>query len=193
MKVTPGYDPNSRNITLELKTNLLKKYYNNFEGMVSSSQELPKGTTVKQKDIDVAIISFPVPKNASFKTNEKSGLGYIAVDPQNIDVFGKVINKFVNAALRKEFRQTEFIPLSGYPIENLKDEIKEALKNKRNFCIIDTYENYLKLKELNYVFQQAYVEFGTTEYSKTAILINKGDIEGLRAMWSDKLIANGWN
>ena len=192
MKLTPGFDTENKRVKLEFKTNLLKKYYPNFEGMLNKDSNIPKGTDVEHVEEDTAIISFPLPKDSTIKNDEGKGM-FIALNPKDMDIFGDVINKFVNAALRKEFRSTEFIPLVGYPIEKLKEEIKDAIKNKRNFCIIDTYENYLKLKEINYEFKQAYVNFGTSEYSKVAILIHRLDIEGLREMWAEKLSLGNWN
>lgn len=194
MKVTPGFDPRNKKITLEFQTNLLKKYYPNFEGMITTDSSIPSGTNVQQTREDTAVITFPVPKNTSIKNDSENGVGYIAVEPENMEIFGNVINKFVNAALRKEFKTTEFIPLEGYPIEKLRNEIRSALENKRNFCIIDTYENYLKLTQKNnYEFNQAILEFGSTDYAKTAVLVYRGDIEGLRKMWSGRLKLDSWN
>lgn len=194
MKVTPGFDPRNKKITLEFQTNLLKKYYPNFEGMITTDSSIPSGTNVQQTREDTAVITFPVPKNTSIKNDSENGVGYIAVEPENMEIFGNVINKFVNAALRREFKTTEFIPLEGYPIEKLRNEIRSALENKRNFCIIDTYENYLKLTQKNnYEFNQAILEFGSTDYAKTAVLVYRGDIEGLRKMWSERLKLDSWN
>lgn len=194
MKVTPGFDPRNKKITLEFQTNLLKKYYPNFEGMITTDSSIPSGTNVQQTREDTAVITFPVPKNTSIKNDSENGVGYIAVEPENMEIFGNVINKFVNAALRREFKTTEFIPLEGYPIEKLRTEIRLALENKRNFCIIDTYENYLKLTQKNnYEFNQAILEFGSTDYAKTAVLVYRGDIEGLRKMWSERLKLDSWN
>ena len=193
MKVTPGFDPNSKKIKLEFKTNLLKKYYLNFEGMVNSSSDVPSGTSVEQIEEDTALISFPIPQRSQVKNDEERKTTFISIDPKSMEIFGDVINRFVNAALRKEFRTTEFIPLEGYPIEKLQSEIKEAIKNKRNFCIIDTYENYKRLKEINYEFMQAYINFGSSDYSKTAILVHRLDIEGLRKMWAERLSIGSWN
>ena len=194
MKVSPGFDPRNKKITLEFQTNLLKKYYPNFEGMITTDSSIPSGTNVQQTREDTAVITFPVPKNTSIKNDSENGVGYIAVEPENMEIFGNVINKFVNAALRKEFKTTEFIPLEGYPIEKLRNEIRSALENKRNFCIIDTYENYLKLTQKNnYEFNQAILEFGSTDYAKTAVLVYRGDIEGLRKMWSERLKLDSWN
>lgn len=194
MKVTPGFDPRNKKITLEFQTNLLKKYYPNFEGMITADSSIPSGTNVQQTREDTAVITFPVPKNTSIKNDSENGVGYIAVEPENMEIFGNVINKFVNAALRREFKTTEFIPLEGYPIEKLRNEIRSALENKRNFCIIDTYENYLKLTQKNnYEFNQAILEFGSTDYAKTAVLVYRSDIEGLRKMWSERLKLDSWN
>ena len=162
--------------------------------MITTDSSIPSGTNVQQTREDTAVITFPVPKNTSIKNDSENGVGYIAVEPENMEIFGNVINKFVNAALRKEFKTTEFIPLEGYPIEKLRNEIRSALENKRNFCIIDTYENYLKLTQKNnYEFNQAILEFGSTDYAKTAVLVYRGDIEGLRKMWSERLKLDSWN
>ena len=50
--------------------------------------------------------------------------------PKNMtEKISAVIEKFRERAMKKEFMTTEFIPLTGYPLEELQKDIKEAIKN----------------------------------------------------------------
>jgi hypothetical protein len=191
MKITPGFNPEKKLVQMTVKTNLLKLYYPNLVGMINSGKEdLPNGTTVELTSDATANIMFPVPKSAHVVDNdEEKG---VAIDPEEIQKITRLVAKFTQSAMRHRLKRTEFIPLYGYPLEELQKDVVAALKAKRNLCIIDTYENYLQMREKEYSFPQHYIEFGTSDYSKTVLLLTKGDMDGLRQEWESKLKSLAW-
>jgi hypothetical protein len=194
MNVQPGYDPEKRCVTLNVESNLLRKYFSNFSGMIVDDPGVPKNTEVTQIDEVTAQISFPIDDKSVVKmvTDNKMSIG---IDPSSLSVFQTIINSFIGSALKKELKTTEFIPLYGYPKENLKVDIQEAVKNKRKLCIIKDYSEYLEMSEgktNKYIFHQIFVEFGTHEYTEAAILLYNEKLEELREMFEDSLKLEDW-
>ena len=192
MEVKPGFNPVENRITLEFKTELLKEYFPNFLGIVKRSPDIPEGTKVAYSEEGTAIISFPCPSDAINKSiGEDKGI--LMLNGSDIDIFKTLIHKFINGAMNKKMKTTEFIPLNGYPIENLQTEICQALENKRDFCILNDFSEYENMKQNDYVFEKAAkVDFGTFEYAQTAILVRRGDIKSLKKMWESKLHKQVW-
>ena len=189
MKLTPGFNPDKKLIQMQVKTNLLKLYYSNLVGMIDSGEEdLPKGTTIELNEESMATIMFPLPDSA--RVDEEQHMA--AINPEDIQKVTKLISKFTFLAMRHRLKRTEFIPLYGYPVEDLQKDVVAALKNKRNLCIIDTYENYTKLKDKEYSFPQYNINFGTSDYSKTVLILKKGDMKALRELWEPKLKSAAW-
>lgn len=194
MNVQPGYDPEKRCVTLSVESNLLKKYFSNFSGMIVDDPGVPKNTEVIQINEVTAQISFPVDDKSVVKMVSDNKMS-IGIDPNSINVFQTIINSFVSSALKKELKTTEFIPLYGYPKENLKVDIQEAVKNKRNLCIIKDYSEYLAMSEGKtnmYIFHQKIVEFGTPDYTEAAILLYNEKLEELRDTFEESLVLEDW-
>jgi hypothetical protein len=117
----------------------------------------------------------------------------IGIDPNSINIFQTIINSVVSSALKKELKTTEFIPLHGYSSKNLKNDIQEAVKNKRKLCIIKDYSEYTALTtSKKYVFHQIMVEYGTRDYTETAILLYNEDMKSLRDKFEDSLKLEDW-
>lgn len=191
MNVSTGFDPDSKKITVTVSTNLLKKYHPNFKGLFQMAQKKPKGLEVNIKGGGRAIISFPIPEENIKVVGE--GKGMVGVDREDMDGVMEIINRFANSAIRKELKQTEFVPLEGYNEESLKEDVKAAVKNKRNLCIIDTYENYLKNEEdRKYEYNQYLVDYGTDEYMNIAISIATGKLSEVRKQYKKKLKKENW-
>lgn len=194
MNIQPGYDPEKKCVTLNVESNLLRKYFNNFSGMIVDDPGVPKNTEVTQINEVTAQISFPVDDKSVVKMVSDNKMS-IGIDPSSISVFQTIINSFIGSALKKELRTTEFIPLYGYPRENLKVDIQEAVKNKRNLCIIKDYSEYLEMSEgksHKYIFHQKIVEFGTSEYTEAAILLYNEKLEELRESFESSLKLEDW-
>ena len=185
MKVSNGFDKDKGEITVKIQTNLFKKYYNNFVGICKDrAVEMPEQYKVVQESPDTATISFPLPKDAVVRSNS------VGVD---LGSLMSVINFFTGSALRYELEHTEFIPITGYPEEDLQKDIKTSVKNKRNLCILGSYSEYQKMEaEHKYEFRQTYVTYGTKEWSDTVLMILSGEFDKLREYYEPKLVFTEW-
>lgn len=184
MKLQPGFNPEENRVTINVETNLLVKYYQNFVGLVKSTEGVPSGINVKRCGSNVAEVSFPVGDDA-----RKTETG-VAIDSRKMEKIQDVINDFVNSALRHELKRTEFIPLTGYPLEDLQNDVKNASKAKRNLCIIGDYDEYLRMeKDRLYEFHQIILEHGTSEWADAILMILEGNkgLEELKKIYEPKL------
>ena len=83
-----------------------------------------------------------------------------------------VINSFISSALKDRLKSTEFLPIANYPVENLKEDVLNALRGKRNLCIIDDFENYKNQTTQNtYFFNQYIAKYGTSEYADVVLML----------------------
>ena len=188
MNIQTGFDAENSRLTLAVETNLLLKYYPNFEGLFNAAHNKPSGLLVTQKNENTAVISFPIKKE-----EERDSKTFVIMDGNSISSVKDIINKFVYGAVRKELKITEFLPLSGYPIGDMKNDVIAAIKAKRNFCIIDTYDNYLKqCKVQEHVYNQFKLDYGTDEYNDAAIMIETGEFDKLVKMYKPKLVKTSW-
>ncbi|MBP3732260.1 MAG: hypothetical protein J6I84_03355 [Bacilli bacterium] len=193
MNIQPGYDPDKKRIVLNIELNLLSRYFNNFSGMILEDTGIPKDTEVEQLGATTARITFPVDPSQNIVKKIENGMS-IGVNMETMEVFQKIINSFIGSALRKELKTTEFIPLNGYPAENLKEDIQAAVKNKRKLCIIQDFSEYQAMSEKNgkYVFHQYMVEHGTHEYTEVAILLYQEKLDELKKIFEGKLKLTNW-
>ena len=192
MNVQPGYNPEKRRITLSVETYLMMRYFNNFSGMVTENPGVPKDTEVEWFNDRTAIITFPIDNGGSIIKASENKMA-IGINENSMNVFQGIINSFLECALKRELKTTEFIPLHGYPKEELQKDIQEAVKNKRKLCIIKDFSEYKAMSgEKKYIFYQAMVEYGTHEYSEASILLFKGELKTLREMYEEKLVLENW-
>lgn len=182
MKVFNGFDPERQLIVVTITSNLLTKYFPNFKGMIKSSSGMPDGIKVERESSDTANILFPLPKDSEKKRVDSSKMA-IALDKIMMDNLFDTVNRFVNLAMKKELSQIEFLPLSGYPIEDLKNDVEQAIKGKRHFCLIKDYKDYLEnaeKPEKTFNFDQIKVEYLSEEYCEIATnIMVKGDLKSI--------------
>lgn len=178
MKLIPGFDPSENKVTISIETNLINKYFPNLVGLVKDCPDVPRGIDVEQFSNNTAVISFPIGDEDDFK---KTSTG-VAINSRKMDSIQNVINDFVNCALRHELRKTEFIPLHGYPLEDLMKDVKNAAKAKRNLCLIKEYSEYLNMeKERLYKFTQLIIPADSNEWADVILLILEGK-KGLKKL-----------
>lgn len=189
VEIKEGFNPEDNRVSISVKTALIKKYYSNFSGLIKNGTGTPKGTVVERLDADTANITFPIPENSTFKKIDETKAA-VGVDSEKMGYFYSTINKFIQSAIRREFRTTEFVILGkDYKLEDTQQDVKNAISNKRNFAILHTFAEYLESqkpvekggkKELE--FNQVYVEYGTSLYADVAILIQQGNMKELRKL-----------
>lgn len=197
MKFTQTFNPDNNKVVFIIETNLLSRYFPNLKGLVENDKDIPSDVEVVQRNSNTALISFSPGPETSVKKNEVpdgSNSYRIAIDSRKVESINRVLNKFTRCALKKELATTEFVPLTGYPEENLKEEIIGALKGKRKLCILRDYEEYLNMqdKEL-YIFHQYILEYDTNEYIDAVLFIRNGNFDKLRELYNDKLVLTDWN
>ena len=184
MKIQRGVNPESRMIQITVTTPLLAEYYNNFSGMIrNNSMRIPDGVNVERVYSDSAMVALPLPSDSQMINHGDKAL--VSMPPEVVDKLNDVINKFVNCGLRKTLKTVEFLPLNNYELSGLQEDIKSAIENKRNFCILRDYKEYQKMsEERKYQFTQKLIKYGTSEYADVALLINSGKMDELRR-WLD--------
>ena len=194
MKFSQTFNPDNNKIVFILETNLITRYFSNLKGLVEGDKDVPSDIQVEQKNSNTAFISFSPGPESSIQKSSDGFSGRVAIDSKKIESINRVLNKFTRCALKKELSTTEFIPLKGYPEENLKEEIVAALKGKRKLCILQDYDEYLNMQEKDlYEFHQYILEYGTNEYVDAVLFIRNGNFKKLRELYGDKLVLTNWN
>lgn len=184
MKFSQQVNPENGEVTMIMESNLLKRYYLNLCGLLENHKEL-KGLKVKRTGSNKA--SLCITKDIDF-SNPKKGLAIV-------NKLNQIINTFINSGLKKELKTTEFIPLNGYSVSKMQDEILKAVENKRKLCIIKDYKEYVNngIEKGSYRFHQYMIDYGTEEYYNAVILISGGDFDTLTRMYASKLKEESWD
>ena len=156
-------------------------------------EELSKcNVKVRRVELNKAVVAFPIDKDNIRRVNDETA----SVRFDNVSglkALYSVLNSFTRVALKKELSTTEFIPLNGYPVEDLQKDIQVAVKAKRKLCIIDEYSEYLRMqKENKLVYRQYVVDYGTSEYADTVLMILDGNMSELRDKYLSRLERTEW-
>lgn len=197
MKVDTGFDPTESKVIITVQTPLLERYLRTFRKIFENSTRIgmPEGIKIERHAdrLDTAYILFPVDKKDIASTGKQSAV--VGINMECMKSISDELNHFVVSALKSKLKSVEFIPLEGYPVENLMDEVKNAVEGKRGFCIIKNYEEYLKTQtptKDSYIFNQYMVEYGTDEYTDIAIELYNGEMEDIREKYTSKLKLQNW-
>lgn len=195
MKISENFEPSENVITLNVSTNLLNKYYPNLYGMIVKNKELPAGTKIEKLSSTEAMISFPVPENSTFEKIDETR-GRIGIDSKIINKYFKLISNFSNLALRREFKHTEFLPIGNdYKLSDLQNDVKEAIKAKRNFVILHSFKDYKEGKKPGEVkYDQVFVSYENdpSDYADVALMIISGNLKELRKWAAPKFKITEW-
>lgn len=187
MKVNPEINPFKKAMTFNVTSTLLDHYFDNFRGMICDNSDIP-GVDVYQEKPGTATISIPMMMNEISDGVISGGINTKAVI--SVD---NTIQSFLSAAMRKEERFNEFVPLHNYPEDKLIVEIADAVKNKRNLCIIKDFKEYQKnLKDRTYEFEQYRIDYGTVEYANAVLMIRFNNFDELRKTFEPKLKLTKW-
>ena len=94
-------------------------------------------------------------------------------------------------------KHVEFLPINdlsgGYSEEERREDVVTAIKNKRDFILLDSYKTYKEEVEAGrYQFKQVLVKYGTSEYADIAIWIEKDKIEPLKKFFKDNAKVVDW-
>lgn len=201
MKIIASVDGAEQAFNITVQTPLLTKYFPNFSGMIMNDKSSPKGVSVKRTDSDTAIVTFPIPGQIMGSNAD----GQVSVSTEAAESVSDIISisrRYVIACIKYILKRTEFLPIydfrggdkpGEYNFEEMKKDVVAAAKSKRDFLIIDTYENYLKgTREMSYEFNQHWVDFGTSEYADVIYLVLSDKLEELRKKYKGKLVKTSW-
>lgn len=188
------YDSTNKRLMIDFSCSLLREYYEVLDMSVKKHKKdglIPKDLEIQKLDESRCIISLPIdlPGTETLEDGDR----ITGIPKEILAKITSVIEDFKDTALKKELGSTEFIPLSGYPIEDLKADIVEAIKNKRNFCLIEKYSDYLKLSRHETTKLQQYkVQYLSNDYSEIAINIYEGDLESIKRNYIPKFEVIDW-
>jgi hypothetical protein len=199
MRIQSSLDGESQQLILSVTSNLIEKFYPNLCGLIKNTGNLPHGIQISRKDKTTAVVSFPVPQDSIVPVD-----GNPQMKGVNSTVFAPVImliREFTNLSLRNLTKKREFLPLNGYPEEDLQKDVIACLKAKRDIVIIDEYQAYLDSqnpeKLVNgsaYSFNQYVLSYeeDASEYCDVAIMIERGYFKEWRKIYSKKLVHTDW-
>lgn len=190
MRVTPDFNSQTLTMTLTVESSLMNKYFANFKGMVMKQNSI-SGLEVNQKSKNAATITFPLPKDSMPKPF--GGMMSISLNGNDLAQLKSVFDEFEVIARNRERRNIEFIPLDGYSFDEMSEEIKEAVTNKKDLMIIKDFSEFQKSEKTGKCnFNQYRLDYGTSEYADAVIMIWKKQKEALRKMYQDKLVYTEW-
>ena len=197
MRIQSTLDGENQQLILSVTSNLIEKFYPNLCGLVKNTGNLPQGIQISRKDKKTAIVSFPVPQESVVPMEGNPQLKGV-----NSAVFTPVImmiREFTNLGLRNLTKRREFLPLNGYPEEDLQKDVIACLKAKRDIVIIDEYQAYLDNMDPTkasgaYSFNQYVLSYeeDASEYCDVAIMIERGHFKEWRKIYSEKLVRTDW-
>lgn len=190
MNIVNSYNPEQKRVLVFVESNLLINYYSNFEGMIKKNTNIDD-LRVERTKKNEAMISFPLPEDGTaVKVN--GGMS-ISIPPMVMENITNSINRFTKAAMRNKLKTVEFLPLSEYPVEDLKKDMVAAVRAGRDFVLLQSYKDYLEMeKKGKYSFSQVFVYKRTSEYADTALDIWNEDIEGLKRRLEGKFEVYEW-
>lgn len=189
------YDPDSKKLTIEFSSSFIKDHYNILkESFKESEKYFPKAPELKRTGETDCVIIISIEIQDSVESSSKfMGFSKMNLPESLTNNINIVINRFLDKSIKLELSNTEFIPLYGYPLNKLQEDIKEAIKNHRNFCLIDKYSDYLEFSRHNTMkLNQKKIEYSSDEYSNIAIDIYQGNIKALREKYMKELEEVNW-
>lgn len=192
MKITTGMGEDGFFI-VTINTPLIEKYYQNLVGMLKGDRDCPRDITIARLSSNTVSLRFQMGEGGL--RGEPVG-GKIGIDETGAKPLINVLSiakRFSFAAYKHSIRGYEFIPLSGYSIDELKKDILAALDNKRSFALIDTYSHYKDLMESpEKTYKQYLIPYDSKEYVDVFLMIRRGDLKGLSKTYKGKLKEYSW-
>lgn len=200
MKVIPNFDADTNKMTVRFQSNLVREYGGDiFIKIIKEDPALPENSSINLICSDTAEISIEIPKDKI----EVKQLNDAVIHKIDMTPIVKSLSRFTTMALKYKEITTEFIPLTGYPVESLKIDIQNAIKDRRSFCIMESYEEYLKLVDTIaehrangdigldiFTFSHHYVKYGTDLYNDIATYIWEGNMKKVRDV--SRLETSSW-
>lgn len=198
------FDDKTNKFAFVYDSKLLKKYKKPFKSIMD---KLPDDYKVEENPAGIMVIFLPftidkdeIAKNSMYKEEISEGVVRVGMAMKSEDAeklhgcLEKVValvQEFENGAMTNETKNLEFLPISGYPVEELKKDAKAAYDNKRDFCVIDTMESYQEF-EKTATLNQAIYKYGTDDYNNILLAALSGDVEELKKLTNGVLRKKEW-
>lgn len=204
IKVLTSLNGENGDIKISINTTLLKQYYPNLKGITLNHKDCPKDLKVERVDSTTAMITFSsgLSSDDLGQPNEDGMIGIPTEHAMKIQKVSNIIKEFLDSAIKHCIKTTEFIPLydfSGdkrnYSFEEMQEDVITAMKNKRNLCVIDKFQDYLDNNVVQkYCFNQHMIDYNKNadEYVDFILLVKAGKLKELREMYSGKLTKTEW-
>lgn len=202
MKITTSIDFSRKRLVISITSNLFTDYYPHFEGLVkdSSGNKLPDKTEVIRQGKDTAMLSFPIPMSPETMKSggDEGGDEQVQKIGVPMDLYNSVmgfIYLFTDKAIKNMDKTREYLPLKGYPEEELKKDVIEALNKKRDLLIIDTYSAWINgMNTGERSFNQYLVKYKTqkSEYCDIVLMIANGKFKEWRNKYKSRLTKVNW-
>lgn len=200
MKIQTSIDFSRKRLVISITSNLFTDYYPHFEGLVNNDagRKLPDKTEVIRQGRDTAMLSFPIPmapETMKSGENDEEQVQKIGVP---MDLYNSVmgfIYLFTDKAIKDMDKTREYLPLKGYPEEELKNDVIKALDAKRDLLIIDTYSSWINgMKTGERSFNQYLVKYKTqkSEYCDIVLMIMNGKFKEWRKKYKPQLTKVCW-
>lgn len=198
------FDDKTNRFAFVYESKLLKKYKKPFKLIMD---KLPDDYKVEENPAGIMIIFLPftidkdeVTKNSMYKEEIGEGVMRVGMAIKSEDAeelhgylekVVELVQEFENGAMTNETKNLEFLPISGYPAEDLKRDAQAAYENKRDFCVIDTMESYKEF-EKTATLNQAIYKYGTDSYNNILLAALSGDIDELKKLTNGVLKKKEW-
>jgi hypothetical protein len=206
MKIIHSINLEKKRLELHVESNVFNEYYANFTGYAKTYPNLPKGMQIG-RDGSTVIISLPIPVLDFSSTNDmQEGIQRIGIEKESTksltETVMTLISKFFWMANRHMNQTREFLPLFGYPEEDLKMDVLTAMENKRNLLLIENYSDYLDFSKsekspedyYKVAFNQYLINYETnkSEYSDVVSMLMLGKFDEWREIYKPKLKYTEW-
>lgn len=189
------YDSSTRRLMVEFSNSNLKKHWDLFSDLINEASKkdyLPRETEYKLVSDDKALIIFPCELKTDDDVEDGARIKNSDLPEVVTDHLSNLLETFAKRAMELEMDELEFIPLQGYPVEKMKEDIEQAIRDKRDLCLIDTYRNYELLgnKEITETRQKR-IPYLNNEYADIAYYIWTGNLGELKK-YKAKLEKKTW-
>lgn len=191
-----SYDFSKKRIIVIYKNNLLVENKEHFQSYIEKSN-LPKDSIISN-DLNgrqnVCNIEIPYIPDMEGVINKGNGVMSLPIPTELLNELSDVVNKFSSDCIKNIMKTTEILPLKGYNINDMANDVKLAIENKRNFCIIRDYQDYLDGKNIiTDGIDIATYKYLTDEYCNIAIeIVSKKSLAGLRKLTEKDLHKPEW-
>jgi hypothetical protein len=201
MKIQTSIDFSRKRLVISITSNLFTDYYPHFEGLVGkeSGNKLPDKTEVVRQGKDTAMLSFPIPMSPeTAKIGDEVGDNQVQKIGVPMDLYNSVmgfIYLFTDKVIKNMDKTREYLPLKGYPEDELKKDVIKALEAKRDLLIIDTYSAWINgMKTGERSFNQYLVKYKTqkSEYCDIVLMIMNGKFKEWRKKYKPQLAKVCW-